>query len=446
MKIIVVGAGIGGLRFAANAAAAGHDVSVFERAATIQAMRYPWHDDVSRTAFSRAGLDVPEGCFPKKNWSFVSPSGDIRRMYESLEESDISVPRPALNAMLAAACERAGAKLCFGINAEGAIVENGAAKGVSASSERYAADLVVDSTGVESRLKEGLDIDRPEKGEIFFAYRAFYEKDVSAPEAEHTNKVYLKHLGENGISWAIQDGDQVDVLIGRLGGLDKATLENALNALKADNPTIGKKILSGGGVYKIPVRYPAAKMVANGYAAIGDAAFMTIPMLGSGIASSLAAADMLFAIVNGASKEGKSVRETVSKENLWRYEVEFFTRIGAEHAGVDLMKRSVLKMPDEELSWLLNSKVLTNADICLLAKGKPIFITTASALQKVVSGMRRLPLLMKVNAMLMKSHRAIRVARSIPKKYDDGKINAWAEKLKAAVIGDRVCPVGRAEG
>ena len=298
MKIIVVGAGIGGLRFAANAAAAGHDVSVFERAATIQAMRYPWHDDVSRTAFSRAGLDVPEGCFPKKNWSFVSPSGDIRRMYESLEESDISVPRPALNAMLAAACERAGAKLCFGINVEGAIVENGAVKGVSASGERYAADLVVDSTGVGSPLKTGLDIDIADKSEIFYAYRGFHEKNP-APEPEHTNKVYLKHLGENGISWAIQDGDVVDVLIGRLGGLDITTKERALAALKADNPVIGERIVMGGGIYKIPVRYPAARMTASGYAAIGDAAYMTIPMLGSGIASSLAAADMLFAIVNG---------------------------------------------------------------------------------------------------------------------------------------------------
>lgn len=445
MKIIIAGAGIGGLRFAAKAAAAGHEVEVYERAESLSSMRYDWHDDVSRAAFSGTGIAVPPGSFPKKNWSFVAPDGGIRRMYEDLSESDLSVWRGALNEELAAAATDAGAKLHFGITVEGTVLADGRVRGVIAGGEKYA-DLVVDSTGVESRLKEGLDIDRPEKGEIFFAYRAFYEKDVSAPEAEHTNKVYLKHLGENGISWAIQDGDQVDVLIGRLGGLDKATLENALNALKADNPTIGKKILSGGGVYKIPVRYPAAKMVANGYAAIGDAAFMTIPMLGSGIASSLAAADMLFAIVNGASKEGKSVRETVSKENLWRYEVEFFTQIGAEHAGVDLMKRSVLKMPDEELSWLLNSKVLTNADICLLAKGKPIFITPASALQKVVSGMRRLPLLMKVNAMLMKSHRAIRVARSIPKEYDDGKINAWAEKLKAAVIGGRVCPVGRAEG
>lgn len=445
MKIIVVGAGIGGLRFAANAAAAGHEVEVYERAESLSSMRYDWHDDVSRAAFSGTGIAVPPGSFPKKNWSFVAPDGGIRRMYEDLSESDLSVWRGALNEELAAAATDAGAKLHFGITVEGTVLADGRVRGVIAGGEKYA-DLVVDSTGVESRLKEGLDIDRPEKGEIFFAYRAFYEKDVSAPEVEHTNKVYLKHLGENGISWAIQDGDKVDVLIGRLGGLDKDTLENALNALKADNPTIGKKILSGGGIYKIPVRYPAAKMVANGYAAIGEAAFMTIPMLGSGIASSLAAADMLFAIVNSASKEGKSVRETVSKENLWRYEVEFFTRIGAEHAGVDLMKRSVLKMPDEELSWLLNSKVLTNADICLLAKGKPIFITPASALQKVVSGMRRLPLLMKVNAMLMKSHRAIRVARSIPKEYDDGKINAWAEKLKAAVIGDRVCPVGHAEG
>lgn len=432
MKIIIAGAGIGGLRFAAKAAAAGHEVEVYERAESLSSMRYDWHDDVSRAAFSGTGIAVPPGSFPKKNWSFVAPDGGIRRMYEDLSESDLSVWRGALNEELAAAATDAGAKLYFGITVEGTVLADGRVRGVIAGGEKYA-DLVVDSTGAESRLKEGLDIDRPEKGEIFFAYRAFYEKDVSAPEAEHTNKVYLKHLGENGISWAIQDGDQVDVLIGRLGGLDKGTLENALNALKADNPTIGKKILSGGGVYKIPVRYPAAKMVANGYAAIGDAAFMTIPMLGSGIASSIVAADMLSECINSAINAGKSAEEASAVESLWNYEVAFYKDMGASHVGVDLMKRAVLKMSNEDLSWMLASKVLTNNDICLLAKGRPIYISPIGAAEKAINGITKLPTLLKVNNMLTASHRAIRIARAIPCRYDREKVQIWSEKLRKIV-------------
>lgn len=435
MKIIIAGAGIGGLRFAAKAAASGHDVEVYERSANLSSMRFDWHDDVCREAFSGTGIEVPKGSFPKKNWSFVAPDGRIRRMYESESEADLSVRRDLLNEELATAAVNAGAKLHFGYEIEAAIVENGRVRGVVAGTKKMYADLVVDSTGAESCLKKGIGIDTPEKDEIFFAYRAFYEKNGIAPAAEHTNKVYLKHLGENGISWAIQDGDSVDVLIGRLGGLERATLENALSALKADNPTIGNRILVGGGIYEIPVRYPACKMVADGYAAIGDAAFMTIPMLGSGIATSIAAADMLGDCLNAAAEKGLDAEATASAKNLWNYEVAFFTRIGAAHAGVDLMKRSVLKMSDEDLSWMLASKVLTNDDICLLAKGRPIYVSPISALRKVAVGIKKLPTLLKVNAMLMRSHRAIRIAAAIPRTYAEDKTEKWSEKLRKIVSG-----------
>ncbi len=54
-------------------------------------MRYDWHDDVSPAVFKRLGTEIPEGSFPKKNWTFVSPGGAVHGMKEDESAADISV-------------------------------------------------------------------------------------------------------------------------------------------------------------------------------------------------------------------------------------------------------------------------------------------------------------------------------------------------------------------
>lgn len=438
MRIIVAGAGIGGLTAAAFLGKGKADVTVYERAQSVAEMRYPWHDDVSPDAFAEAGLELPENSFIKKDWSFVTPDGKgIRRMHEDESKADRSVWRTALNEELVGfASEYSSVE--FGQSVTEAVTDGGRVTGVVVNGREEKADLVIDSTGVDSPLKASLNgITRHCADEVFVVYRAFYEKNLDAPEAEHTNKAYLKHNGENGIAWAIADGDLVDVLVGRLGKMSEKTLKTALDSLIKENPTIGEKRVMGGGIYRIPVRYPATRMVCDGYAAIGDAAYMTIPMLGSGIASSMAAARMLSDAVIKALNAGKSAREAASAENLWEYQRRFFSEIGSNHCGVDVMKRGVLSFPDEMLGWLLTSSVLTNADVCRLAKGEPMYIGAGDALKKVMAaGIGKLRQLLKVNSMLMRSHRAIRIAGQIPQSYSEPAISRWEKKLKRVIAGE----------
>lgn len=437
MKIIVAGAGIGGLRAAALLGKAGAEVTVYERAESLERMRYPWHDDVCPEVFAECGLELPEKSFRKKNWSFVPPCGkDIRRLREAEESADYSVWRTPLNAELLKEAERY-AKVIFSSEAEGAITENGRVTGVIVNGEKKYADLVIDSLGVDSVLKKNVKgISVCDKDEVFVVYRAFYEKNASAPLPEHANKAYLKHTGERGIAWAIQDGDTVDVLIGRLGEMNEETLSRALGHIKKDNPSVGGRVVTGGGIYRIPVRYPATVTVADGYAAIGDAAFMTIPMLGSGIASSLRAAGMLAERVTGALGRGLSRAEAASAAVLWGYERDFFLSYGAEHCGVDVMKRGVLSFDDGLLSWLLASDVLTDDDVRKLAKGRFLNIGIREAAAKVkAAGISRIPDLLKVNKMLVRGRRAIRIAKKIPVKYDPSAVRKWEKKLVKAVTG-----------
>ena len=292
MKIAIVGAGIGGLAAARLLARGGAQVTVFERADGVESMRYDWHDDVDPNVFAECGLPVPAGSFPKKDWTFIASNGGARSMHE--ERPDVSVMRRELNRLLVDEARAAGAEVRFSSCVSELLLSGGRVVGVVADGREVSADLVVDSSGVDSPLKKALGglVSGHEKDEVFRVFRAFYARAENS-KAKYSNKVYLKHLGEAGISWVIEDGGETDVLIGRVGELSEPCLARALTERKGQNPIIGEELVRGGGRYVIPVRYPATRMAADGYVLIGDSAFMTIPMLGSGIACSLNAANML---------------------------------------------------------------------------------------------------------------------------------------------------------
>lgn len=437
MKIIIAGAGMGGMVAAERLGKLGFDVTVYEKAPSVDEMRYDWHDDVNPAIFRRLGLEMPVGSFKKKSWTFVSPHGVVVREFRQDENNaDYSVERRALNRML---YERAsgGAKFVFGATVERAIVEKGAVVGVVVNGQEARADLVIDSMGAMSVLKKDLPVEfgisQHRDDEVFVAYRAFYEKNPKAPAPKYTNKVYLKHMGEAGISWVIQDNDPnlVNVLVGRIGKLATYDLDRALEDLRKTNPTIGEKVVRGGQTCIIPVRYPATRMVANGYAAVGDSAYMTIPMLGSGIASGMLAGQLLAETIGENMSKGVKGADLFKTSRLWRYQVKVFREFGAEHCGVDVMKRAVLGYPDATLDWLLGSELLTNEEVGKLAAGKMLRISVKEAFRKLsLTEFNRLNTLIKVNNMLQKSLYAYRLGRNIPRNFDPNICRTWEKHMK----------------
>ena len=73
-KIIVIGAGQGGLVAAKHLKKFGHDVVVYE-AESRENAAHPWRDDIRRAVFEEAGLTpIPvSDCVQKNKWKFVSP-------------------------------------------------------------------------------------------------------------------------------------------------------------------------------------------------------------------------------------------------------------------------------------------------------------------------------------------------------------------------------------
>ena len=119
-----------------------------------------------------------------------------------------------------------------------------------------------------------------------------------------------------GISWIASEDDHTDLLIGRFEDFDMAEVERFSDVLRETNPRLGRERVRGGQFVEIPVRQPLAMMVADGYAAIGDSAFMTVPMIGSGIANSLKASRALADAVTADSEcaFSRSEERRVGKE------------------------------------------------------------------------------------------------------------------------------------
>lgn len=431
-KILFVGAGMATLVAAEKLARSGkYEVTVLEKCER-KDISYDWHDDVERAVFERNGLPMPEEgtYFVKRNWTFIPPSERVEITLDIPEdELDLSIERRPLAEQY---IKRAEDKVCFkfGLAADSLLTDGGKVVGVRAGGENIYANLVVDASGALSKLRAQLPdgsgvTASPNDNEMFAAYRAFMKSEEGVPAPESTNRVYLKHLGETGISWSILDpSGSVNVLIGRVGSLSKETFINAYRALKASNPNISDEIVRGGRMCKIPIRHPLTRMVYDGYVAIGDSAFMTIPMIGSGIANSIDAAAMLADVILSS--------DDLSERSLWQYQVRYYHAHGAEHMGVDVLKRWLLAADPKDLDWLFEKGIVGKKEMKAGATGKLIKLSPGDLLSKLAKGYTRIPLLLKLNAVLQRSARAAYIGRCIPKKYDEKAIRRWqrrAEKI-----------------
>ena len=437
MKVLVAGAGIGGLVAAGRLAELGLEVEVIEKSPSVEKMRYDWHDDVSPKMFRRLGIEIPKEHWKKQSWTFCT-TGEavVREFFQDETDPDLSIERTPLNKTLAEYATTRGAKIRFSAVAQAPVIKDGRVCGLVIDGKEEIADFVLDSAGayspIRSQLPEEFKITKfPGDDEVFEVYRAFVKKKAGMENEKLATKVYMKHLNKTGISWAIPDVSDntcMNVLVGKVYGLSDEDLKEGLDDLKKYNPVLTDEVVRGGYKVRIPVRFPLTRMVANGYAAIGDAAFMTIPMLGSGIASSMLSATLLGDTIKESMDAGIKDGALFDVANLWGYQVKVYNEYGYQHLAVDIMKRWMLTC--DCLDWLFGSKILSNDDLGAAASGKPIKLTAKFALQKMgVIKPKDLGKVFGMMPMLLNSNKAAKIGKKIPKKYNLKAIDSWEKNV-----------------
>ena len=434
-KIIVAGAGHGGLAAAALLARGGFDVTVYEKNKR-SSLGYDWTDIFAPGALKIASVPMPEKdkFTYKDNMTFYSPNckkGLAQNVPE--DQLEIKMERKDIYDLLVSNAENAGVKFVFECEVKKPLLLGNRVVGIETEDGEAYADLVIDACGIDSPVRRNLPQYIPVEKEggafsRFYVYRAFYNKACDEP-AKDIYKVYMLPQGKLGIGWVASEGEFTDVLIGRFEPLSDEEIESSLEAMKKENPRLGDRIVRGGQRVSIPVRQPLGVLVADGYAAIGDSAFMTVPVIGSGIANSLKAAKILADAVK-ADKDG-----AFSMESLWKYQTEFYKKLGSGLAGLACVKLLLTKLKGSELDYMFETGVLTADDLTIGADSTSLVsmlsgVSVSDIINKVKNVVKDKELLKKILKTGERMAAVSAVVAAMPKKPTASSVSRWAKRYE----------------
>lgn len=430
-KIIVAGGGHGGLVAGALLSKAGYDVTVVERNKRDD-MGHDWTDIFDLAAWTEVGIPLPpaDQYEPANDMTFYSPSKKVSLKPAVPEaEKEVVMERRDIYDSLIPFAEDANVNIIYGCEVLGPIMDGNRVVGIKTSQGDMAADMVIDAAGMDSPVRSQLppgcniqnDFDRFQQ---FYIYRAFYDK-VPGYETTDVYKVFLLHRGELGISWLAIEDEYTDILIGRFDPLTDEIIDRAVEDIREFDPQLGKNRVRGGQKVKLPVRHPLPVFVCDGYAAIGDSAAMTIPIIGSGIAICARAGKMLAdAIIADKNDEYRT-------ESLWAYEVAYFKEIGIRLSSLDTVKIFLTKLTGEEVDFLFDKGVISPKDMLNARQGKEVEIPFHQLGIRALKGIRKLPLLLRLAGVLFAGERVKLICRRMPKTYSKDTVEAWAAKYAA---------------
>lgn len=433
--IIIAGGGHGGIALGYQLAKRGYDVTVYEKH-TRENMGYDWTDIFDKKGLFAAEMELPapdKFCL-KQDMTFIGPGETIKlQQHTDPEKLEIQMERKAIYDHLISYAENAGVRFVFDCEIEAPILFGSRVVGIQTAVGAVYGDLIVDACGIRSPLRTKLPAYLGIQNEVqpfeqFYVYRAFFNKACETKEDKF--KVQLLREGKLGICWVAAEEEHTDVLIGRFEPFDLAEVDRTLQSLRRDNPAIGDTVVRGGQFVHIPVRQPLGILVADGYAAIGDSAFMTVPIIGSGIANSLKASHLLCEAIE-ADKDG-----AYSAYTLWKYQCDFFKELGAGLAPLACVKLLLTRLEPSDLDYIFETGILNADDMTIDAD--------STSLGAILGGMKMEDLkikaggLVKNPAVLKKILRmgkelgvATAVTAAMPKVYDPEKALRWVKNYNA---------------
>lgn len=432
-KIIVAGGGHGGIGCAALLAKKGFDVTVYEKNKR-EDMGYDWTDIFDKKAFAAIGMDLPDKdkwCL-KNDMTFYGPNMTVALKQDTPEDAlEIQMERKVLYDCIIEYAETCGVKFEFDNAVEAPIMFGNRVVGIKTKNGEVYGDLVIDSCGMNSpvraKLPSYLGIQaEAQPFERFYVWRGFYEKK-ECDNIPDKFRLMLFHKGKLGISWVAEEEGYTDVLIGRFIEPDMQEVEKTLALLREENGHLGEKLVRGGAFAQIPVRQPLAVLVADGYAAIGDSAFMTVPIIGSGIANCMKAAKILAEVI------ADDKTESYSAASLWAYQKKYWAEIGNSMAPMAAVKLLLTRLEPQELDYIFERGILNADDMTISADTTSLFdmvkdMIEPEPLKAKITGLAGNPKVLKKILRMVKDIAAATVVTAVmPKTYEVNKVRKWAE-------------------
>jgi len=293
--------------------------------------------------------------------------------------------------------KKSGTEFLFGATAERLLSEDGRIVGVTGrksdgSSFSHTAQVTIDATGSSSTLRR------------FMPVASMMEKEIDPDDVVGTGRYILDfepakedpaffspdyciiHLDQfiapAGYGWTFPKGKKkVNIGLGvshsglarrnRRFGLND-NLQSLIDKYLADNPVIknysqpNDDANSGNtkGNWQVPVRRHNDCMVANGFAVVGDAAWMPRPIDAGGISPSIYGGTILGRVVAQALEAGDT-----TEAGLWKYNVEYMNTHGYPMASFEVLRRYLQTVTNEQINYGMKH-FLSEEDVTAITERK----------------------------------------------------------------------------
>ena len=422
-KIIVAGCGHGGLTAAANLAKKGFDVTVVEKCKR-EELGFDWHDSMCLKTFENAGLAVPdESVFlPADRMSYYNPKKTVQVIPDAPRSTSYAyIDRKILINHLIDHAIECGVKIMFECEIVSSICSFDYVLGIryicGGETKEMRGDLVIDACGMFSPVKLTL----PDKfgvknsvdsDEVFYAWRGYFNKTEELYTDPESN-IYFYHCNHRGMDWVITKNGYMDILVGGFGTLSKEDVIESLRDFRGEYPFLGTELLRGGSLEKIPLGKSLPVFVYNGYAAVGNSAYMTEPLSGSGIDMSIYAGKLLAETIVVCEDE-------YTVENLWMYNYLYIRHQSEKRYQSAIIKNLMSSLDGSDIDYLMEKKIMTQKEIAGTGK-TTIFNTLAKALVIFRPRLYR-PLI----TMFKKQKLAKKLKETLPENYSKAAVESWA--------------------
>ena len=447
-QVIIVGAGTGGLSTALELSGAGIRATVVERRDEDD-FGNTWCNDVEVATFLAAGLPAPLAehlAFHFDHPYFVrSRDGRVEYRIDGLQLYPLMVSR--YQAYLKQLCRERGVSFVFGTEARELVIDNDCVTGVtvrdnaSGSEQALGADMVVAACGDKADIFRSLpgssliDLDIGEADYVFALQELWtVDRDLAARVMREKNivdKGVICHVGVSGAYSILLY--QLDLEKGRFGILSGTKIQNP--GIKHPRRIMDEKIDDLGfcvertyaGGRHIPLRYPPGSMVCDGFAVVGDSAYMANPQNGSGTYTSMVGGKFLAQTIAGIVRDGLPF-DTAS---LWGYNRRFHSSLGAELAGLYVSQKITRGLSEDEVYKLLSRKVFRPEDIVGAYETRAVNLTPGDALGRFANGLSILPVLLKFTRNGLRVQKAVRHYKKFPETFDPKAFNQWENEARA---------------
>jgi digeranylgeranylglycerophospholipid reductase len=404
--VIVVGAGTAGCLAAKTVAEAGLNVCLIDRKRREEIGEKICGDALGEHHLKTLGLEKPQGGELEKRIEGIKIySPDLGTVFAVEHEDFVGylLNRRLFGQWLLKKAIDAGAVLFDSTQCLEPIVESGFVSGVlvkdfkTSENFKIKGKVVADASGfpavVRRRLPKELKIENTVANEDVEA--CYREIRQLKQESENTKycEIYLnQRVTPGGYTWIFpKSGAKVNAGLGICMLARFPNPKNQFYKHILTRPLFDGSLLLEGGAWYDPTRRPLDNMVGNGVVILGDAACLVNPIHGGGIGPSMLSGYLAGNTIVDALEKGD-----VSQEFLWPYNCRYMEMYGMKQAGLDVFRMLLLRSRDEDLSYGMRYKLLTEEDVLRTGLGEEVRLKITETATRVFRGLKRVRFLNKL--------------------------------------------------